>query len=69
MQHRDFSAGPVVKNSPPNAWDVGWIPGQGTKIPHAAEQLSLYTTTTEPMNSGAHAPQLDSRWATVKDPT
>ena len=69
MQHRDFSGGPVVKNSPPNAWDVGWIPGQGTKIPHATEQLSLYSTTIEPMRSGAHVPQLDSRWATVKDPT
>ena len=27
--------GPVVKNLPSNAADVGWIPGQGTKIPHA----------------------------------
>ena len=23
------------------------IPGQGTKIPHAMEQMSLYVTTTE----------------------
>ena len=47
MQHRDFSGGPMVKNSPPNAGDMGWIPGQGTKIPHAAEQLSPSTTTPE----------------------
>ena len=37
---RDFPGGPVVKNPPFNAWDVGLIPGQGTKIPHATLQLS-----------------------------
>ena len=37
----DFSGGPMVKNLPCNAGDVGSIPGQGTKIPQAAEQLSL----------------------------
>ena len=37
---RDFPDGPVVKNPPPNAGDMGSIPGQGTKIPHAARQLS-----------------------------
>ena len=25
----------MVKNLPSNAGDVGWTPGQGTKIPHA----------------------------------
>ena len=39
--------GPVVKNPPSNAGDTGLIPGQGTKIPHAAGQLSLRATTTE----------------------
>ena len=57
MQHRDFSGGPVVKNSPPNAGDVGWIPGQGTKIPHAAEQLSPHTAATQPPHSGTRVPQ------------
>ena len=38
---RDFPDGPVVKNPPCNAWDVGSIPGWGTKIPHATGQLSL----------------------------
>ena len=33
--------GPVVNNPPCNAGDVGSIPGRGTKIPHAAEHLSL----------------------------
>ena len=38
----------VVKNLPCDAKDMGSIPGQGTKIPHATEQLSLCATTTEP---------------------
>ena len=64
----------MVKNPPCNAVDVGSIPGQGTKIPHAVEQLSPCTTTTElmhlnerahmpqttePMHSGAPVPQLE----------
>ena len=39
--------GPVVENPPCNAGNAGLIPGQGTKIPHAMEQLSLPTTTRE----------------------
>ena len=35
-----FPGGPVVKNPPSNSGDTGLIPGQGTKIPHAAGQLS-----------------------------
>ena len=37
---RQFPGGPVVKNLPCNAGDGGLIPGQGSKIPHAAKQLS-----------------------------
>ena len=37
-----FLNGPVVKNLPSNAGDVGSIPGQGMRIPHATEQLSPY---------------------------
>ena len=44
---RDFPGGPVVKNPPYNAGDVGSIPGQGIKIPHAAGQLSSRAATTE----------------------
>ena len=44
---RDFPGGSVVKNPPSSAGDAGSVPGQGTKIPHAAGQLSLCTTTTE----------------------
>ena len=44
----DFPGDPVVKNPPSNAGDVGSLPGQGTKIPHASGQLSPHTSTTEP---------------------
>ena len=40
----DFLGGAVVKNPPANA---GFNPWPG-KIPHATEQLSPCTTTTEP---------------------
>ena len=35
----------MVKNPPSNAGNVGSIPGQGTKISHAAGQLSFHATT------------------------
>ena len=38
----------VVKNLPANVGGMGSIPGLGTKIPHAAEQLNPWATTTEP---------------------
>ena len=41
---------------PSNAGDAGLIPGRGTKIPHAAEELSPRATTTEPVCSGALEP-------------
>ena len=41
----DFPGGPLVKNSPSNVEEVGSIPGQETKIPHAVGQLSLHTST------------------------
>ena len=43
----DFPGGPAVKSLPAKARDAGSIPGPGTKIPHAAEQRSSCTTTTE----------------------
>ena len=37
MKDGDFPGGPVVKTSPSSAGgEVGWIPGQGAKIPHAS---------------------------------
>ena len=44
---RDFPGSPVVKNLPCSAGDMGSIPGQGTKIPCALEQLSPRSTTME----------------------
>ena len=44
---KDFPRSPVVKNPPSNAGDTGSIPDGGTKIPHAAGQLSPHATTTE----------------------
>ena len=46
--HPDFPGGPMVKNLPRNAGDVGLIPGWGTKILHLLDQLSLHTTISEP---------------------
>ena len=44
----NFPGGPVVKNTPCNAGDMGSIPGRGTRIPHAMGQLNACTATTEP---------------------
>ena len=41
--------GSVIRNLLCNAGYVGSIPGQGTKSPHASEQLSPHTTTREPL--------------------
>ena len=43
---QDFPGGPIVKIPPCNSGGVDLIPGQGTRIPHAAEQLSPCTATT-----------------------
>ena len=53
-QQRDLLGGPVIKNPSSNARHVSLIPGQGIKISHALEQLSLLTATTEPVNYKAH---------------
>ena len=49
----------MVKNLPSITGDTGSIPGQGTKIPHAAGQLSPRAATTETARSGARVPQLE----------
>ena len=46
---KDFPRGPVVKNLPYNTEDTGSICGQGTKIPHAPEQLSLHAQLEFPL--------------------
>ena len=47
MISRYFPGGPVVKNPPCNAGDMGLIPGWKIMVPHAAEQLSLRAPTAE----------------------
>ena len=44
---RDFPGGPVEKNLPSNAGDVGSIPGRGARFPHVVGQLSPHSTATE----------------------
>ena len=47
LEGRDLPRGPVVKKLPSHAWDMGLIPGWGTKIPDAAKQLNPQATTGE----------------------
>ena len=44
VDSRDFLGGPVVKNPSCNAGGTGWIPGWGTKISNAEEQLTPRAT-------------------------
>ena len=44
MNPGDSPGGPVIKNLPSNAGDMGLIPGRGTKIPHVVELLSQCDT-------------------------
>ena len=39
----------MIENPPCKAGDLSLTPGQGTRIPHATEQLSLCATTLEPV--------------------
>ena len=66
IYHRDFPGGPVVKNLPSNAGDVGLILDQGTKIPWGnwthmplLKKQCACATTAEPTCSGARAPSLE----------
>ena len=57
----DFPGGSVVENPPSNAGDKGSVPGWGTKISQAMEQLSLSTTTTNPMHLSERPCRLQQR--------
>ena len=39
VYYRNFPGGPVVRNLPCNAGDMGLIPSQRTEVPHAMGQL------------------------------
>ena len=47
----DFPGGPVVGNLPSSAGDVVFLPGQGTKTPHSAGQLSTHASTAAERHS------------------
>ena len=53
---RDFPGGPVVKNPPSNAGDVGSNSDWEAKIPHSSRQLSPQTIALE-VPTEPHAPQ------------
>ena len=57
----------MVKNLPSNGGDVGSIPGQGTKIPHATGQLSPRTLDPSHHNWRAHVLQLLSPCTTTRE--
>ena len=57
---QDFPGSAVVKNPHCNAGDMDLIPGQGTKLPYAAQQLIPHTTATELVHYGTCVPQLES---------
>ena len=44
----------MAKNPSCNTKDMGSIPGQGTKLPHAPGQLGSCTAATEPVHFQAH---------------
>ena len=55
---REFPGGPVIEILPSNAGSSGSVPGRGTEIPCAAEQLSPHAPATEPTCPGTRVPQL-----------
>lgn len=56
------SGGPVIKDSPINAGDSGWIPGEGNKEPPCCGATKLTPTTAEPIHTTAREPvQRDGR--------
>ena len=60
--------GPVIKHPPCEAGDVGLISGLGSKTPHATEQVTRHTATTEPTghNQRIQAPLRKIPRATTK---
>ena len=63
---RGFPRGPVVKNPPSNAGNVGLIPRRRTKIPRASDQLSPRATTSEHLSHNERGCVLQRRSHTTK---
>ena len=49
----NFPGGPVIKNPPCNAGDVGSVPGQGTEIPHDGGLVAKLCPTLVTQRSAA----------------
>ena len=60
-QDRNFPGSAVVKNAPSSVGNLGSIPGWGTKIPQAAEQLSLSTAIREPATKNQCSQNFEKR--------
>ena len=58
----------MVKNLASSAGDTGLLPGRGTKIPHALEQLAHLQATTELVHFRAQAPQQENPEQRNEDP-
>ena len=48
----------MIGSLPSNTGDTGLVPSQGTKMPHAAGQLGLHTTTREEPTSHNEGPHM-----------
>lgn len=57
----DFPGGPVVGTLCFLCSRYGSIPGQGTEISHAVEELNLHVANTEPVNHNYRAQVLQLR--------
>ena len=55
----------MVKNPPSSAEDVGLIPGRGTKVPLAVEQLSPRATARESMHCNRKIPHDETKILTA----
>ena len=58
----------MVKNLASSAGDTGLLPGRGTKIPRALEQLAHLQATTELVHFRARAPQQENPEQRNEDP-
>ena len=48
---RDLLGGPGVKNLPSNTGDASFVPGQGTKTPHASGQVRPYAIARKSLHA------------------
>ena len=64
----DFPGGTVIRNSPSNAGDMGSIPGQGTKIPHAtwcSQRQNKQTNKNPERTNGVVLGLIKTQWTRI----